>query len=199
MATREEKLSVRIQNPGGGSSALNPKRGLMALTAALLASMALAAVATSATPVNRTVVRRSAHGAVVRTTSGAVVKTFSFISRPNSRTTTVVNIDSLLINARCDSTGNPVIFAFTSANNADLFGRLFDGQGRLHTIRNSAFTRRSQGVSLAPNTPSDFNSSGTVMFENSGGQVVTVNYAFDNATTLARINVCTVYGSIIAS
>ena len=62
-------------------------------------------------------------------TAGAVSKTFSFIGKPNSSTTTLVNVDSLLINARCDATGKPVIFAFTSASSADLFGRIFDGLG----------------------------------------------------------------------
>ncbi len=188
---------MSIENSSRAVSALN--RSLVALTASLLGSMAIASAAASAAPASRTVVRRSAHGAVVRTTSGAVVRTFSFTASRNSRTTTVVNIDTLLINARCDSTGNPVIFAFTSSSNADLFGRLFDGLGRLHTIRSSAFTSRSRGISLSPNTPSDYNSSGTVMFGNSKGQVVTVDYAFDNATTLAKLNVCTVYGSYIAS
>ena len=61
-------------------------------------------------------------------------KTFSFIGKPNSSTTTLVNVDSLLINARCDATGKPVIFAFTSASSADLFGRIFDGLGRLHIV-----------------------------------------------------------------
>ena len=37
------------------------------------------------------------------------------------------------------------------------------------------------------------------MFESSTGQVVTVDYAFDNATTLDHANVCTAYGSVIAS
>jgi hypothetical protein len=33
----------------------------------------------------------------------------------------------------------------------------------------------------------------------SATKVVTINYAFDNATTLAKLNVCTVYGSVIAT
>ena len=82
-------------------------------------------------------------------TAGAVSKTFSFIGKPNSSTTTLVNVDSLLINARCDATGKPVIFAFTSASSADLFGRIFDGLGRLHIVKNSAFTKTSKGVQLS--------------------------------------------------
>jgi hypothetical protein len=131
-------------------------------------------------------------------TAGAVSKTFSFIGKPNSSTTTLVNVDSLLINARCDATGKPVIFAFTSASSADLFGRIFDGLGRLHIVKNSAFTKTSKGVQLSTNS-GDFDGTGTVLFETSTGKVVTVNYAFDNSTTLSKQNVCTVYGSLIAS
>jgi hypothetical protein len=127
-----------------------------------------------------------------------VTKTFSFIGKPGSRTVTLVNIDQLLINARCSSAGSPVIFAFSAASAADLFGRIFDGLGRLHLIKNSSFTRASKGVSLSTSS-GDFDATGSALFEVSNGKVVTVNYAFDNSTTLARKNVCTVYGSVIAS
>jgi hypothetical protein len=130
--------------------------------------------------------------------TGAVTRTFSFIGSPNSKTMTVVNIDSLLINARCDTRGNPVIFAFSSASSADIFGRIFDGLGRIHIVKNSSFTKTSKGISLSTSS-GDFDSTGTVLFEVSNGKVVTVQYAFDNSTTLARQNVCTVYGSVIAS
>lgn len=157
-------------------------RGLAALIVSIVALVVLAAGTSSAT--------------VVR---GPATKTFSFIGKVNSKSTTLVNVDSLVISARCDSHGSPVIFAFTSATNADLFGRMFDGFGRGHIIRSSAFTKKSKGVSLSPNVAGDYNSSGTVMFEASDGRVVTVNYAFDNATTLAKLNVCTAYGSVIAT
>jgi hypothetical protein len=160
------------------------RRGLPALLISSIALVSLAAGTASAS-----------------TVSGPVTKTFAFIGKPSSALTSkvIVSIDTLTINARCDAQGNPVIFAFTSATNADIFGRLFDGFGRGHIIKNSAFTKHSKGVSLAPAVSGDFNSSGTVMFENSSGKVVTINYAFDNATTLAKLNVCTVYGSIIAT
>jgi hypothetical protein len=127
-----------------------------------------------------------------------VTKTFSFIARPNSKTSTVINIDSLLVNARCSSNGSPVIFAFSSAGSADLFGRIFDGLGRLHIVKNSSFTKASRGVSLSTSS-GDFDATGSVLFETSDGNVVTVNYAFDNSTTLSRQNFCTVYGSVIAT
>lgn len=130
--------------------------------------------------------------------SSAVTRTFSFIGTANSKTMTVVSIDSLLINARCNAQGEPVIFAFSSASNADLFGRFFDGLGRLHIIKNSSFTKKSKGVSLSA-TSGDFDSTGTVLFETFNGKVVTVDYAFDNSTTLAKRNVCTVYGSMTAT
>jgi hypothetical protein len=130
--------------------------------------------------------------------TGAVTRAFSFIGKPNSKTTTVVNIDSLLINARCDSRGEPVIFAFSSASAADIFGRVFDGLGRVHIIHNSSFTKQGKGVRLSVSS-GDFDSTGTVLFETSAGQVVSVNFAFDNSTTLAKQNVCTVYGSLVAS
>ena len=157
---------------------------LIVLTTALVAMAAGTAMA-----------RRAARVSV----ANAVTKTFSFTGKSKSKTTTIVNIDSLLINARCDSAGNPVIFAFSSSNNADLFGRMFDGLGRLHIIKNSAFTKKSNGVSLSPSATGDFDSSGTVMFGTSDGKVVTVDYAFDNSTTLNHLSVCTVYGSVIAT
>jgi hypothetical protein len=157
-------------------------RGLAALILSIIALVALIAGTSGA--------------AVI---SGPATRTFSFIDKANSKTTTLVNVDSLLINARCDSSGSPVIFAFTSASTADLFGRMFDGFGRGHIIKNSAFTKQSKGVSLSPSVSGDYNSSGTVMFESSNGAVVTVNYAFDNSTTLGKMNVCTVYGSVIAT
>jgi hypothetical protein len=162
---------------------LSETRGVAALTMSIAALIALTAGTSSA--------------AVV---SGPVTKTFSFIGKPGSKTTTLFNIDSLLVNARCDSRGNPVIFAFSSASNADLFGRLFDGLGRLHIIKNSSFTKKDapKGVSLTPSS-GNFDSTGTVMFETSTGKVVTVDYALDNSTTLSKLNVCTVYGAIVAT
>ena len=131
-------------------------------------------------------------------TTGPVTRTFSFIGKANGKTVTVVNIDSLLINARCDARGFPVVFAFSSASAADLFGRVFDGLGRIHIIKNTSFTNRSAGVLLST-TSGDYDSSGTLLFETSTGNVVTVAYAFDNSTTLNKRNVCTVFGSFIAS
>jgi hypothetical protein len=130
--------------------------------------------------------------------ANAVSRTFSFIAKPNSKTTTLVNIDSLLVNARCDSTGKPVIFAFSSASSADIFGRIFDGNGRVHILKNSSFTSQSKGIQLST-TSGDYDATGTLLFETSTGKVVTVNLAFDNSTTLSKQNVCTVYGSMIAT
>ena len=129
---------------------------------------------------------------------GAVTRTFSFIGKPGSKTSTVVNVNGLLINARCDSRGNPIIFAFSSVFNADLLGRLFDGLGRVYIIKNTSFTKTNKGVFLSPSR-ADFTSTGSVLFETAAGRVVSVAYAFDNATTLAKLNFCTVYGSIVAS
>jgi hypothetical protein len=162
-------------------------RRLAAVTVTALALLGPAAMASSASP-------RSGRVSV----SGAVTRTFSFIAKANSKTTTVVNIDSLLINARCNSRGEPVVFAFSSAARADLFGRVFDGLGRIHIIKNSSFTKQGKGVQLSTTT-GDFDSTGTVLFETSSGAVVTVNYAFDNSTTLSKQAVCTVFGSLMAS
>lgn len=137
-------------------------------------------------------------GAASAITSNSATKTFSFIGKPGSKTSTIVNIDSLLINARCSANGSPVIFAFSSAQKADLFGRIFDGLGRLHIVKNSSFVKGPSGVALSTSS-GDFDATGTILFEVSDGTVVTVNYAFDNSTTLAKQNVCTVYGSYIAS
>ena len=104
----------------------------------------------------------------------------------------------MLINAHCDFGGNPVIFGFSSASNADLLGRIFDRFGRLRIVKNIAFTSMSKGVSLATSN-GDFDATGVVLFETSDGKVVTVNCAFDNSTTLSGLEVCTVYGSVIAT
>lgn len=130
--------------------------------------------------------------------TGSVTKTFSFIAKPNSGSgKVVVNIDGLTINARCNARGEPVIYAFSSTD-ADLFGRVFDGYGRLSSIKQSSFVKGNPGVLLSVNA-GDFDASGNVLYETYRGAVVTVNYAFDNATTLAKRNLCTVYGSYIAS
>lgn len=164
---------------------MNRTRTLAVLIAALMTMFA--AVGTS-----------NARSRARVSTTGALTKTFSFIGRPNSKTTTVVNIDSLLINARCDSRGEPVIFGFSSAAAADIFGRVFDGLGRIHIIHNSSFTKQGNGIRLSV-TNGDFDSTGTLLFETSTGKVVSVNLAFDNSTTLAKQNLCTVYGSFVAS
>ena len=130
--------------------------------------------------------------------ASAVTTTFSFIGKANSKTQTVVSINSLVINARCGAKGSPVVFAFSSASNADLFGRLFDGLGRIHIIKNSSFTSKSKGVSLTPSS-GDFDTTGTVLFETSTGKVVTINFALDNSSTLNKLNVCTVFGSLVAT
>jgi len=137
-------------------------------------------------------------GPAIAITSNPVAKTFSFVGKPNSKTTTIVNVDSLLMNARCDPRGNPVIFAFSSAQSADLFGRIFDGLGRLHIVKSSSFVKGTKGVALSTSS-GDFDATGTMLYEISDGTVVTVNYAFDNSTTLGKQNVCTVYGSYVAS
>lgn len=160
---------------------IRSRRGQAALSVSIVALAMLTAGASSA-------------GAA----PNAVSKTFSFIAKANSKTTTLVNVDSLLINARCSPNGSPVIFAFSSATSADLFGRIFDGFGRLHIVRNSSFTKTSKGEQLSTNS-GDFDGTGTLLFETSTGKVVTVNYAFDNSTTLSKQDVCTVYGSLIAS
>jgi hypothetical protein len=135
----------------------------------------------------------------IRTSAAPVTRTFSFIGRPGSRTSTIFNIDGFLVNARCSSNGSPIIFGFPKTSTAaDLFGRMFDGLGRLHIIKNSSFNRTPQGVALYT-TSGDFDATGSVAFETSSGKVVTVDYAFDNATTLSKQNVCTVYGSYVAT
>lgn len=143
-------------------------------------------------------VTASAGAASANVTPSAVTRTFSYIAKPNSSASTVVNIDSLLINARCDSNGHPVVFAFTSAGSADIFGRIFDGYGRVHILKNTSFTNKAKGIQLSP-LSGDFDATGSVLFETSTGKVVTVNIALDNSTTLVKQNLCTVFGSVIAS
>ncbi len=140
----------------------------------------------------------AAGGSSAAVTTGAVTRTFSFIGKPGSSTVTVINIDSLLINARCDAKGNPIVFGFSQVASADLFGRVFDGLGRVHIIHDSSFINTSKGDLLTP-TSGDYDSTATLLYETSTGKVVTVNFAFDNSTTLNKMRVCTVYGSLIAT
>jgi hypothetical protein len=135
----------------------------------------------------------------IRTSAAPVTRTFSFIGRPGGPTSTIFNIDGFLVNARCSSGGSPIVFGFPRTSTAaDLFGRMFDGLGRFHAIKDSSFNRSTRGVALYT-TSGDFDASGSVAFETSSGKVVTVDYAFDNSTTLNRQRVCTVYGSFVAT
>jgi hypothetical protein len=161
------------------------KRGLAAVVLSVATLIALGASPVGAAP-------------GVKTVTNAIPRTFSFIGKPGGRTVGIVNINGFQMNARCDSRGNPVIFGFSLAAKADLLGRIFDGLGRLHSVHNTSFVKGTSGVFLST-TSGDFDASGSVLFEDSNGNVVSVNYAFDNATTLAKQNVCTVYGSLIAS
>ena len=132
--------------------------------------------------------------------AGAVTtKTFSFIGPPNgSKGITIVNVDGFLMNARCNASGAPVIFGFSSASQGDLEAHMVDGLGNLHTVHNTSFSKGTKGVQLSTNS-NDFDSTGIALFETGGGKVVSVTYAYDNATTLNKRNVCTVYGSYVAS
>jgi hypothetical protein len=127
----------------------------------------------------------------------AATKTFSFIAAPGAATKTIVDTGTLLLNARCTSAGAPVVYAFSSADGADLLGRVFDGLGNGITIRSSAFDRTSRGMLLTPRR-NDFHVFGTVLYETPGGTVAQVTYAADNATTLGKRRVCTVFGSYLA-
>jgi hypothetical protein len=136
--------------------------------------------------------------AVGASSPSAVTKTFSYIAKPSSKTLTLVNIDSLLINGRCDASGRPVVFAFSSAPRADIFAHIFDGYGRVHIVKNTSFTNKTKGTQLSPSS-GDFDASGSVLFETTTGSVVTVNIAFDNSTTLVGQKLCTIFGSVIAT
>jgi hypothetical protein len=163
-----------------------PSRGPAAVVLSIAALMAFGAAPVGAAP-------------GVKTVTNAIPRTFSFIGKPGGRTVAIVTpINGFQMNARCDTHGNPVIFAFSSAPKADLLGRIFDGLGRLHSVHNTSFNKGTSGVFLST-TSGDFDASGAVLFEDSKGNTVSVNYAFDNATTLSKQNVCTVYGSLIAS
>ncbi len=128
----------------------------------------------------------------------SVTRAFSFYASPNSRTQTLFNIDGLLLNARCSAGGSPIVFAFSSGAGGDLLGRVFDGLGRVHVIHNTSFDKRSRGVQLNPSS-NDFDATGTVLYEDISSRVVQATFAADNSTTLNGRNVCTVYGTFIAS
>lgn len=171
------------------------KGGAAALIVSIIALVVAAAGVSNAsggTPPEKIVSRATAAAA------GPVTKTFSFIGKPGSKTSTLVNVDQFLINARCGTGGQPVIFAFSSANTGDVFGRILDGLGRLHSVHNTSFSKGTKGISIATSS-GDFDATGTISFESGIGKVVSVNYAFDNATTLNKQNVCTVFGSVTAT
>lgn len=130
--------------------------------------------------------------------TNAVTRTFFFTAKPNSRTTTLFSVNGLTVNARCNASGNPVVFAFSSASNADIFVRVFDGFGRLHTFKSTSFSKGNKGMALS-SASNDFDSTGQALFGTSRGNVVNVSYAFDNATTMNGLNICAVYGSYVAS
>ena len=139
--------------------------------------------------------------AAASVTKNPSTKTFSVIAKNGQKAKVAVNVDGLTINARCgtgSAAGTPVVFAFSGVPAGDLLGHMFDGAGRTHIIHNTQFNKGTNGVRLTP-TSSDFDGSGVVAFESSKGVVVTVTYAFDNATTLNKQNVCTFYGSYVAT
>ena len=140
----------------------------------------------------------AAGGTLKSTVLNAPTKTFSFIASPGSRTATIINIDGLLVNARCNPAGAPVVFAFSSASAGDILGRVFDGIGRILVIHNTQFNNRSRGILISPSSY-DYDATGTVIFENIDGRVVQVTYAADNSTTLNFRRVCTVYGTLVAT
>lgn len=171
-------------------------RGIAALFVSSVAMAAVGAGPASARS-DRTTVKARVHAASVKGSAGPVTRTFSFVGPSGSKTATIVSIDGLTINARCGTAGQPVIFAFSNVAKSDILGRIFDGAGRLHSVHNTSF---GPGVSVSLSTSSDdFDASGSVLFETPAGKVVTVSYAFDNATTLGKQNVCTVFGSAVAS
>ena len=171
-------------------------RGIAALIVSIVA-VAVAATGTASASSDHPTVKTKVHRAIVKGNAGPVTRTFSFIGPLGSKTANIVSINGLTINARCGSGGQPVIFAFSGVAKSDIFGRIFDGLGRLHVIHNTSF---GPHVSVALSTSSgDFDASGSVLFETPTGKVVTVSYGFDNATTLGQQKLCTVFGSAIAS
>jgi hypothetical protein len=171
-------------------------RGIAALIVSIVSIVALAAGTASASS-DHTMAKTTVHRAIVKGTAGPVTRTFSFIGPRGSKATNVVSINGLTINARCGTGGQPVIFAFSSVAKSDVLGRIFDGLGRVHIIHNTSF---GPNVSVSLSTSSgDYDASGSVLYETPAGKVVTVSYGFDNATTLGNQNVCTVFGSAIAS
>jgi hypothetical protein len=173
---------------------MNANNRTRVLVAAIVSLAALSAIAVGSA--NARVFKTSL--VTIRTSATPVTRTFSFIGKPGSPTSTIFNIDGFLINARCSSAGSPIIFGFPRTSTAsDLFGHFVDGVGRIHIIKDSSFNK-SRGTALYPSS-NDFDASGSVSFETSRGAVVTVQYSFDNSTTLSKQNLCTVYGSFVAT
>ena len=124
--------------------------------------------------------------------------TFAFQGGKGSALRTLLNVNGLTIRARCNSAGSPQITATTSSNNADLFGHVITGHGRVHAIADDAF-HKGVTANLVAGVTGDPDASGSVQYQIGSGKLVTVNYSFDNARTLNGTNVCTVYGSSLSS
>ena len=170
-------------------------------TAALIVAAGALAVAVTgpASGATKHHSKRTTHA--LKVSRNPSTKTFSVIAKTGQKTVVAVNVDGLTINARCgtgSNAGNPVVFAFSGVPAGDLIGHMFDGAGRTHIIHNTQFNKGTRGV-LISSSISDFDGSGVVNFESSKGAVVTVTYSFDDATTLNKQNVCTFYGSYVAT
>ena len=76
---------------------------------------------------------------------------------------------------------------------------MIDGSGRTHIIATDSFTNGGKGARLAPNTSGDRDAAGTLVYGTSDGRALTVNYALDNSRTMAGLNVCVVYGTLVGT
>lgn len=124
--------------------------------------------------------------------------TFAFQGTPGSSERTLLNVNGLTLKARCDSHGSAHISATTSGTNADLFGHVITGSGRVHAIADDAF-HKGVTQNLVAGVTGDPDASGTVEYQVAPSKLVTVNYSFDNSRTLNGMKVCTVYGSALSS
>ncbi len=138
--------------------------------------------------------------AAVAAPATAVTRTFSFIGEAElqDRDRCSTTFDGLVINARCTRTarrscsrspGRPPPTSSPGCSTEPV---------GCTSMKNTSFTNKTKGIQLSPSN-NDFDSTGSVLFETLTGQVVTVNIAFDNSTTLVRRNLCTVFGSYIAT
>jgi hypothetical protein len=130
---------------------------------------------------------------------GQTVTTMFFKGTASSGPQTVLNnVNGLTITASCDSSGDVLANASTTASNADLLGNVVDlSTGADFPLSIDYFSSGTPEGLLGPlhTVPAE----GHTEYATDAGKVVTLNYASENSPTLNGESVCVFYGTAIAN